>query len=365
MKFKTTISELKKAMQILNSIINHNHTQLIYRYLLIRLKRNQIELKAFDNYTIGSVFINYYDMKDEDKENRYILGKYLFGLINGFNNGEVVISFEDNKCFFIHGNSKYTLPLLDEEYASENGELLDIDYYQVYTPDYQISVKEFTDKYNSISHCLSKDLSQYDLQNIYITDGRMIACDGIRGATIDFDKSVNDLSLHKKACDCLMNVGQVGEIHISVSNGKIIGNTENFIFTTTIETKYPYEEIKEIIDNYDKLDDAYYIKIDPDTVLDALNRILIFSDTETNSVGIKCSKDTLTLFVENRTHAYETIKLFESSGDLDLSLFVDGKNLKEALYKSVSDTKWVTKDSNQIQYLYDGKVLQFFIGLEK
>ena len=211
MKFKTSINEFKKAIQLLNPIVNHNHAQLIYRYLLIRLKNKQIEIKGFDDYTIGSAFINYYDMENEDKNNRYILAKHLFGLINSFNNGEIIIEFVNDKCILKHNRSQYTLPLLDEEYASENGDPLDLDYYVMESFDYSFLIKDFTDKYNSISHCLSKDNSQRNLQNIYIANNKMIACDGIRGAVIDFNVNIEGLALHKKACDCLMNGGQTGD----------------------------------------------------------------------------------------------------------------------------------------------------------
>lgn len=371
MKFKTTTQEMKKALGILEPIINHAHSSIIYRYIAIRKHReeNRIEFKVFDDYAIGSAFINCYDFEGEDKL-VLVLAKHFIGLINSFGKDELIITLEDNKCIIQCGKSRYKLQILDEKIVEDNFPSLDIDYYDpsslletVNSESSIIDSNKFSVAYNSVNHCLSKDNSQITLQNICCAKGEMIALDGSVGAMVNFPiTGIDFLLLHKKACNCLLNIPNQ-KIQLIKIDERIYGISDNFVFLTTCDDDYPYEEIKERIDGYSS-EHEIQIKINPDEIVDKLGRILMFADPETHCVSIECNENNFILSVENNTHAKEVINLFENKNKNNFNIHVDGRSLKEALSKSMSDAQWVTGAEDDVQYIYDGSLLQFFFGLD-
>ena len=369
MKFKTTVQEVKKALGILEPIINHAHSSIIYRYLLIRPYKDKIEFKVFDDYAISSSFVSCYESEGEDVT-AFILAKHFIGLINSFGKNELVITLDEDKCTIQCGKSKYKLQLLDEKLIEENFESLDVDYYDaeaiLSTPKVEsavIDTNKFGLAYNSISHCLSKDNSQMTLQNVCCAKGEMIACDGSVGAMVEFDLGdISNLLLHKKACNCILNVPNQ-KLQIMKIDNRIYGMSENFIFLTTCDDDYPYDGIKRRIDGFsDK--HPIQIKINPDEITDKLGRVLMFADPETHSVAISCDEGNFILSVENNASAKEVINLFENINKNDFNIYADGRSLKEALNKSMSDARWITGAENDVQYIYDGSLLQFFFGLD-
>ena len=191
----------------------------------------------------------------------------------------------------------------------------------------------------------------------------MLASDSIRGASIVFNTKLNDVMLHKDACQCITNLGRSKTINLKIADNKVLGTSDNFIFITTIDSDYPYSQIKPILDEFSE-DKDLVIKFDPDNLIDKLNRVLMFADTDTNSVFASINKKDFVLSVENKASAREVINAFENISGKEMSLLVDGKNLREALSKSLSETRWITDGENDVQYIYDGSLLQFFKGLE-
>jgi len=370
MKFKTTVQEVKKAISVLEPIINHAHSSIIYRYIAIRPhEEGKIEFKVFDDYAIGSSFINCYDYEGEDKT-ILVLAKHFIGLINSFGKDELTITLEDNKCGIKCGKSRYKLQILDEKIVSENFPSLDVNYYVpeelIETEGAESSVietNEFGIAYNSVSHCLSKDNSQMTLQNICCTKGEMIALDGSLGAMVEYEiPGIDLLVLHKKACNCLLGIPNQ-KLQLVKIDERIYGIADNFVFLTTCDDDYPYEGVKARIDGYSNKHEIQ-IKINPDEIVDKLGRVLMFADPETHSIAVSCDEGNFILTVENNASAKEVINLFENVNKNNFNIYVDGRSLKEALGKTLSDARWVTSSEEEVQYLYDGSLLQFFFGLE-
>lgn len=362
MKFKTTIKELKKAINFLYPIINYNHVSLPYRYLLMKFKDGKIELKAFDDYTIGSSFVKIYDVEEDENNSGYVLAKHFISLINSFVGNEAIVKISDNKINIRVNKSYYSLKTLEDSIVEEVLCEIDVDFLDI--PMFDINLKDFVSSYCSVSHCLSKDVSQRNLQNILIKNSKMIACDGIRGALCSFDIN-NDIEimLHKKVCDCISNISDSNVVKIGIHEGRLYGKTDNFIFISSLSEEYPYESIQPIIDSFGHKDNVVKIKFDPDEVLDKISRLLIFADNDTNSIAVSIKDNSLNFVVEDADVASETVELFESNVESDFLIFIDGKNFKEALGKSLASVSWEASDSDSVQYLYDGHLLQFFKGL--
>lgn len=373
MKFTTSSAEIKKGLQILSPIVNHQHPVLAFRYLLLRKFGDRIEMKAFDNTTVASAFINVFDATPEVEEEgkAYVLAKHFMGLIYSVDSSDITFDVTEDSCKIKFGRSRYKLKMLDPEVANETLGDLDIDYYEISKQkreEFQgVRVDKFAVAYNSISHCLSKDDSQRSLQNVYCTKDALIACDGIRGAVCELDgMNLDGIMLHKKACNCIINIGNADSVNLISSDGKIFGYTDNFIFVTVLDEDYPYDSISPIIASFYDTDFSIKLKIDTNEVSDKLSRILMFADKDTNSIKIDSSEDGkgVALYVDNQSSAKETITVFRDNENCaPFSLFLDGSSFKEALSKSLIETEWFSNGGDSMQYIYDGSLLQFFQGL--
>jgi len=364
MKISTTVNEVKKALQKLTPIINYNHSTLAYRYLLIRKREDRIEFKAFDDYTVGSSFVACSNIEGEE-ENSYVLAKHFVGLIGSFGSKDITLEINQEGCKIKSGKSKYKLLVLDKEIAEESLKELDINYYDFDEDDTKIKISNFAISYISIQHCLSKDNTQINLQNVFLKDNRMIACDGVRGAFVEFDTTnLNEVMLHKKVCDCIINVKESNEICLTRGDNRIFGRTDNFIFVSSVGDEYPYAQLEDIIVGFDENSLPIQIQVDTEDISEKLNRVLMFADSDTNSVLVSFDEKKLILSVENTNSAEEVIEVFNNINKNDMSLYIDGKILREFMNKSLSEAKWLASDEESVQYVYDGNLLQFFLGLD-
>lgn len=375
MKFKTSINELKKTLSLLYPIINHNHSTLGMRYILVRQNgENTIEFKVFNDSIIGSSFIKGYDfeLSEEEKNNilgeneYYVLGKHFIGLVNSFNASEIVISLDNDKCSIKCGKSNYKLKMLDDKIADEQLSGIDINYYNTkLVNQLEVKASNFIEAYNSVSHCMTKDNSRINLQSVAIYKNKMIACNDVLASVVPFDSGEVSLFLAKKACECILNMDKNDFVKIYFDNKQAIVSNNNFICITNVVDNYPIQKIEEKINDFNPKDFKIHIVIEPDEIVDKLNRILMFTDNETNALDIIINKDNCVLTVENVSYAQETINLFENINNNDMSIFIDGKSLKESLQKTLSKTHWYSNGGEEMQYIHDGYLLQFFFGLEK
>lgn len=364
MKFKTSIIEIKKAISFISPIVNHGHASLAFRYVLIKKFGDKIEIKAYNDSSIGSGYFSFYDFEGEDCS-AYVLAKHLFGLVNSFDKQEILFTIEKETCFLKCGRSEYKLKLLEESVAKNTLDDYDLSY-EAPKESKIIDIKTdlFTNAYNLVSHCLSKDSSRRDLQNVYLVDDRMIACDGVKGASVDFYCKNSGVMLHKIVCDCLLNLSGSISGEIKHTQDRVYGYFNNFNFVSIVDDNYPYDSFKGVIDGFHVKDHVMCIKLDPDEIIDKLSRILMFSDNETNSVLIEFEEKKLLLLVENNTYGKEEVNVFENLKNNSLKMYVDGSSLKDVLSKSKSETLWYSDGKDGVQYIYDGGLLQFFMGLE-
>ncbi len=361
MKFKTSIVELKKALQVLSPIVNHTHPVLAFRYLLIRQYNDQIEFKAYDDYTVGSAFVNVYDTEGEGT-GAFVSAKQFIGLVNSFAGDEILINITEKRCKVSCGKSSYSLNLLDREVAEKSLAKMEIDYYQDFD-GHKINIEDFVMAYSSVSHCLSKDNSQRNLQNVFLIDGKMVACDGVRGAIVQFDAGIDNVMVHKTLCSCISGA-KAAEMKIEVIDGKLFGATANFRFATVVSEDYPYESISTIIDSFDcDKRPKEIVEISSDEVCDKLSRILMFADMETFAVKFEFS-DKVKMSIDGGV-AEETVEICKIAEGAESQVVVDGKNLREAFMKTTLDTSWFSNSPTDVQYIYDGSLLQFFLGLSE
>jgi DNA polymerase III sliding clamp (beta) subunit (PCNA family) len=365
MKFKSSVLELQRNLKLLTPVVNYNHPILAFRYIKIFVNNGRLEIKGFDQSFVASVFPEYSDIQD-DKIYGNVLAKQFIGLINSFKSEEVLVTIKDSICHIKSGRSNYKLPLLDDHVFQESIGELDFDYYSIAFLKPPIKVNSFVTKAMAVMHCLSKDDYRANLQYIYVKDGRMIACDGNKGAVIDFEnEGLDGYLVHRKIINCIENISNTNEMFITLCEDKLYVKTKNFLFCSAVaDIEYPYETVKEFISN-GFADKIHSIRLSAEELIDKLGRVLMFADNDTNTVKVFFNEQEISLIVENNSYAEETISHLGQAFKSPFGLYVDGKNLRELLGKTTAEPYWNTDGEEEIQYLFDGELLQFFLGLSK
>lgn len=365
MKFKSTVYELQKTLKLLTAVVNYNHSVLAFRYLKVFVNNGKLEIKGFDNSFVASVFPQFSEIED-DGVYGLVLAKQFISLINTFKSEEISVSIDGNICHIKSGRSNYKLPLLEEEKFLSSVGPLDLAYYDIEYKNKPIKLNSFLNRAEAVSHCLSKDDYHANLQHIYIKDNKMIACDSVKGAVIDFEnESLDDYLIHRKVISCLNNVSDTNEAFFTVEGSNLYVKAKNFIFAASLEKiVYPYEMIKRYIGDFQEVK-SYIINLSTEEFADKLGRVLMFADSETNSVQIAFQEKEISLIVSNNSYAEEKISSLGQEFKKPFVLYVDGKSLRESLAKAMSNAYWHTDGEEEVQFIYDGELLQFFLGLTK
>lgn len=369
MKFKSSIVEMQKSVKLLSSIVNHNHPILAFRYLKLFVNNGRVELKAFDNTLVGSAFPNYAELED-DKIYGNILAKQFMALINSMKVGlDITITIDKNSCRIKSGRSNYKIPVLDSDVFKPAIGELDMDYYNVEFPKEPVWVKGFLIKAKSVSHCLAKESYHRDLQHIYIKDNKMIACDAVRGAVIDFENKLLDgYLIHNRIINCVENVTDSGNIFFTIQDDNFFGKTDNFIFASSLlDVEYPYDNIAPYIEGFEEKA-KYNLLLQTEETTEKLARVLMFADSETNAVLMQFEDGVIKFIVENNSYAEESVNIVlddEENKKQSFAIFVDGKSLRELLAQTTGEARWYSNGETSTQYIHDGELLQFFLGLKK
>lgn len=351
MKFTTTINELRKAIALLSPITNYVPSE---KYILIRNKGDRIELKAFSDIAVASAFVSCQLIEGEGSI--YVLGKHFIGLINNFESGDITFDITDN-CKITCKKSKYSLKTLSEDIPIE------IDYYSISKEQgAEINVNLFKTAFSSIQHWIGRNFDANDFQNIYFCDGKMIACSESGGGFYYFDtKNIEKLTLHKRACALINNLKNQPSISIIKENGRVYGISDNFIFVVISSDSYPYDQFKEMVLKPLGEEKKITFKFPSDEMTEKLTRVLMFSD-DYNAVRLQVRDNNLIVSARDTGEAEEIIELSDKCENF--SIDVDGKNLLESVSKFSGDICYKTNDSNDVQFLSDDCLVQFYLGLE-
>jgi len=361
MKCSVDIKELQNAVKLLTPIVNVNNSTVSLRHLKIRKVDDKLEITGYNSNIFASVYVTVYNLTGDDIS--YVFAKTFFDLVKAFNGTvELVISPES---FHIKSEkSKYKVGTLDKDFfVSEIPE--DPDHYSIKFNKTGIKFNDFKINAKSIMHCLSEDRSQLALQHIYFKDGIMIASDGVRGAIIGGDyKALNGYMLHKDIINCIMNIEEASLMYFKIEDDILQGMIGNFIFTLSLAgVAYPYEDIIKLYNEYNKRTFNIVIPVKQSMVLDALSRLILLADKETNAINVVFYPNYISFSVEGNSSGEEIVHIGDINIKEPVSLHVDAKNLRDALLHSLGEIYWKTDNSEDMQYIVDSDMVQFFFGL--
>lgn len=372
LKFEIESSELHKAVNSLSPIVNFNSPSIGMRNVRLEvIAKNKLEIKAFNEHANGSCFVSISNLKDSGVKKVFVTAKTFFSLCKSFS-GRVTISL-GQKVVMSNPKSSYSVAVFDEE-AFKSLNVPEIEYNDIdFSNTFKLS--DFKTRLNSIKHCLSTDESRLELQHIFFKSlgdlTLMIACDGSRGALVkcsDKFKSLDNCLLYKDLVDSILNIDNSSEISIEQMGDIIYIKTYNFILASSVNS-VEYESIDLILDFYEQSqntkDFLLNICIDPESLKEALSRLLYLADTETNSIKVEFTDNEMIFSVDGADSGTEEITILsnEIPGSKNNELFVQGKNLKDALSKTIGQVYWRAKNGESAQFIYDEDTVQFFLSL--
>lgn len=374
MKFEIESSELHKAVSSLGPIVNFNSPSIGMRNACLEVVfKDKLEIKVFNEYANGSCFISITGLEDSGASKVYVAAKTFFNLCKSFS-GRVNISL-GKRVTISNPKSSYSVSTIDEE-AFKALDVPEIEYKNIeFTNNFKLS--DFKTRLNSLKHCLSTDESRMELQHVCFKslpeNTLMVSCDGARGAIVqcnDVFKPLDGCLLYSDLVDSILNISNSSEISIIKIDDIIYIKTYNFILASTVNS-VEYEAIDTILDFYSQSqsteDFSLDICIDPDALKEALSRLMYLTDPETNSIKVEFVENKMILSVEGSDSGTEEVTILsdEHIDNKHDSIFVQGKNLKDALTKTIGQVHWKAKDKESAQFICDEDSIQFFLSLNE
>ena len=361
MKCTVDTKELRQVVKLISPVVNINNPIISLRYLKIRRIEDKLEIMGYNTNIFVSIFINVYNLKGDDCV--YVFAKTFFNLARSFN-GTVELNLTPIMCQIKSNKSKYKVGVLDKDFFQ--GEVTEEpNHYTLKFEHEGIKLNDFKVNMKSIIHCLSSSDTQLPLQYVYFQDNIAIACDSIRGAIIGANyKCLQGCLLHQDIINCILNIDEASLAYFQMGIGKLEGKIGNFVFTLSIaDVKYPYEEIKKIYDFYKSRIFNITIPIKQLIILEALSRLLFLTDKITNAIDTTFYPNYISFKVEGDSSGEEIVHIGDIGIKEPISLHIDAKNLRDALSHSIGEIYWKTDGSEDIQYIVDSDVVQFFFGL--
>ena len=308
MKIKTNKTDLLKATQVVQNVINERNTLPILSNILIETIKNNIRFIATD-LDIGISYLFPGEVLEEGGVT--IPAKKFFNIIKELPNSNITITAKKNnlitieceKCFFkIMGIPKEEFPKIPE---FKNQDTLSL-------PQNQLK-----DMFNLTSFAMSHDETRYILNGIYFVvkprQISLVATDGRRLALIKTDIS-NPNSLDKKIIvptkvvqELLRNLKTEGEVKIVFAGNQIMFEFDNTIMVSRlIEGEFP---------NYEQVipkDAKERLKLDRERFLWAARRASVLATPDSQAIKID-------LFKNKMVVSKNTPDLGEAREELDIS----------------------------------------------
>lgn len=374
MKFEVESNEIKKSIACLSSIINVNSSNIGMRHIKIRLtKDKKVELKAFNEHANGSCFLSISNLDESGDTLAHVLGKTFFNLVRSFS-GTVKMSV-GKRVSLLSGKSKYSISVLDPD-TFDATNVSDIDYYDIKFPA-PIKLKTLQSRLSSIKHCISDDSSKMELQHAYFKqvneDGTCLAlaCDGVKGAIVECPpeyKMLDGCLIYKDLIESIMQIDNSNDISFLMQDDKLFIKTYNFLSASTLsDLEFPFDRVFDIYSSAETSDHKYNMCIDPESTIESISRLLYLTDPTTNSIKTSVESDNIIFEVDENNSGREEVKALSRNGleDTDFEIYIDGKNFKEALSKTVGQVHWKSVDPEEMQFICDSDTVQFFLGLRE
>lgn len=349
MRFTIKRKILEKKLEIINNFIPSQTIDDIFNFVKITL--NQKEIRLLSSNGITSICIS---IKEENKsiyncKDGLILikAKQFLEIVkkipSDFFSLEVL---KDDKIIEISDSDKKTSFKL--KCFNKEDKFPEINF-NSYEKKIIISANNFSNSIRKTFFATSNKTETNPILNainiklknkiIYFTSTDSFRCARVKNklssGNIDFDINI-PVEIVSKINNILNNISIKDEIEISTNGTKVIFKYKNIIISSNLLSDN-FPNIK-IFDNFNENKDIFSLKIEANTLLESLNRILILSDEE-RTVKLTILNDKIELFSENALgNAFEIINGFNNKKNNNFEIFFNGKYVIDAISALKNDS---------------------------
>lgn len=322
MKIQINSHVLRDGMNKILTVIDKKNSRPILTNCLFHAEDGKIELIATDLEVTAKIILR---AKIEGSGKFCINTKNLFDILRELPDADVEMDIDADASVLKLSCKKINYSLLissSEEYPQVK--------FENSLENLNISSSNILDIINKTSHAISTDETRINLNGIYLQeiDGKLrsVAIDGHRLALLDIHNFTYDnqalkegVIVPKKGILELKKIADTyseGNLNISVDDSFIYANAneEYYLSIRLIAREYP--RYQTVIPSKT----SYEIKIDRNSMLDAVKRIKLLSNEKTNGIKVSFTATELLISADHPSlgHAKESIPVEYSGPEMEI-----------------------------------------------
>lgn len=322
MKINIETELLRNSLNKILTVIDKRNSRPILTNCLVKVENNRIELIATDLEVTAKVVMS----ADVTENGSFCLNtKNIFDIVRELpvGNIEMQINQDKNLLELNCKNINYSLLITpSDEYPQVN--------FENSGKPFQLKSSEISKIIAKTSHAISNDETRINLNGIYLQELdsklRSVAIDGHRLALLDIHKFDSDNSslkdgviIPKKGIIEIKKISDSypeSDLTISLDESFLYlsANDEYFLSVRLIAREYP--KYQTVI----PAKTAFSMKVDKESLLNAVKRIKILSNEKTNGIKLGVNQNTLTISANHPSlgHAKEEINISYSGDDIEI-----------------------------------------------
>lgn len=322
MKINIETEQLKNSLNKILTVIDKRNSRPILTNCLVKVEKNRIELIATDLEVTAKVVMP----ADVTENGSFCLNtKNIFDIVRELPDGNIEMQINQDKNLLELNckNINYSLLITpSDEYPQVN--------FENSGKPFQLKSSEMGKIIAKTSHAISNDETRINLNGIYLQELdsklRSVAIDGHRLALLDihnFDSNNSSLKdgviIPKKGITEIKKISDsYPESNLTISLDEsflyLSANDEYFLSVRLIAREYP--KYQTVI----PAKTAFLMKVDKESLLNAVKRIKILSNEKTNGIKLGVNQNTLTISANHPSlgHAKEEINISYSGDDIEI-----------------------------------------------
>lgn len=359
MKIEVNCKELLEGLNIVGSIVNPKGTELVKRQVLICAENEEIKVFTFND---NAVLVGEVNGDVESDGECCVDIFYLMNLMSKFS-GSVVIELKDNKIIhFKCGRSRYKTTVYPKDEVKSF-----VDTVKVKGEVVRIEIEPLRNALECVYSSTDKDDDNLSGAYIYHENGTdMITCSNAEiGATVSKAELVAfpEGVLPKFLIDFILKLKGTRFLDLKHDDkGYFSGKAGKYSFIYRApQYNYPWSAIHEIIKDSEAYDSSF--KFNNSDLMSALNRISVVADEKTHAVKLTVNKEHLVLEVEGPGHSGEETIILEKGVSSEFSILMDSVYLQGVLKDCAGTVTWRFMSEEEPQFVEDGYLTKFFMGL--
>lgn len=362
-KFEVNANKMVEVLTVLNSIVHPKESEMVKRQVMIEI-RDKLTLTTVNESTLLKATL---DAKIGCTGPAMCVDiQNLINLLSKFN-GDINFDnpYDDDDYVLIRaGRSSYKFPLFP------NDEFETLTKYEDFEGDFsEIEVSSFRDALDCVYTSSSKDseiLSSAFIGHDLAENEHCVVCSNSELGAAVIKETLSAFPqgpIPKFIVDFILKLKDVRMLEYKEKDGLFRGKVGCFEFAyRSPDIEYPWGEIKAFLEGQRACTKIF--KIDKADMSKALSRISLITDNDTHAVTLNFKNNSVIINAEGPgSHGREEIPLLENVGEPGYEVTMDSIYLFNVLKEFEGNVEWTCDSPEGIQFISDGYLTKFFIGL--